>query len=217
MALNADKNRPVPAAPGSKARDDGRYVDHSLLESLESFVARMKRYDGPSSCDPVDLRRIEDFLYQEARLLDARRYQDWFELLSDDFAYWIPSTYGDPSLHRDVAINFDDRRRILDRIAYTESGVQIAQTPPSRTMRSLANVRAWRREPPRTGRDAPESNGFDVAASLTIWAHRRGVTQCFVGHLSMMLQPRGSSFAISARVIELLDADEPQGNNSFIL
>ncbi len=136
-------------------------------------------------------------------------------MLSDDFTYWIPSTYGDPSLQRDVAINFDDRRRILDRIAFTESGVQIAQTPPSRTMRSLTNVRAWRREAP-TGR-AAEPCGYDVAASLVIWAHRRGVTQCFVGHLSMMLQPRGSSFAISARVIELLDADEPQGNNSFIL
>jgi len=32
-----------------------------------------------------------------------------------------------------------------------------------------------------------------------------------------MLQPLGDTFAIRARVIELLDADEPQGNNSFIL
>lgn len=213
-----------PKEPGSQAssrpepaKDDGRYVDGALLESVESFLARMKKHGPASTCGPADLHRIEQFLYHEAQLLDGRRYQDWFELLTNDFTYWIPATYGNASLQRDVAVNFDDRRRILDRIAFTESGVQMAQTPPSRTLRSLTNVRAWPHAEGNGADGRSAVDGFDVAAGLVIWAHRRGTRQTFVGHMSMRLQPRGDTFAIKTRVIELLDADEPQGNNSFIL
>jgi hypothetical protein len=35
-------------------------------------------------------QQIEEFLYQEAELLDERRYEDWLELLADDVRYWMP-------------------------------------------------------------------------------------------------------------------------------
>ncbi len=211
MDVQNQKTQSQPATP-AQPNDDGRYVNKTLLDGLEAFMARVWQSDNASACDAADLRRIERFLFHEARLLDARRYQAWFALLTEDFAYWIPSRYRNASLHKDVSINFDDRRRILDRIAYTESGVQVAQTPPSRTMRSISNIQAWKQDTAHGG-----AAGFDVVASLVIWTHRRGITQPFSGHLSMMLQPLGDTFAIRARVIELLDADEPQGNNSFIL
>ena len=33
---------------------------------------------------------VEDFLYNEAELLDSRQYQSWLGLLSDDIHYWMP-------------------------------------------------------------------------------------------------------------------------------
>ncbi|MGD9942985.1 MAG: aromatic-ring-hydroxylating dioxygenase subunit beta [Burkholderiaceae bacterium] len=200
---------PTPAAAGSLSsfNDDGRYLDAARLQAAEAFAVRIRQRSDAGACGPAELHRVAQFLYHEAQLLDARRYRDWFELLADDFVYWIPSTWGRASLHDDVSVNFDDRRRILDRIAFTTSGVQIAQMPSSRTLRALSNVQAW----------AGDDGKVEAAAALTIHSHRRGRTEVFVGRLHAQLLPRGDSFAISTRIIELLDCDQPQGNNSFIL
>lgn len=33
---------------------------------------------------------IQQLLYKDARLLDEQRYDDWFELMTEDFTYWVP-------------------------------------------------------------------------------------------------------------------------------
>jgi tetrahydromethanopterin S-methyltransferase subunit B len=37
--------------------------------------------------DEDTIRGVEQFLYQEARLLDARRFHDWLRLFTDDVHY----------------------------------------------------------------------------------------------------------------------------------
>lgn len=38
-------------------------------------------------------RAIEQFLYYEARLLDDRRIDEWYELLANDIHYFMPTRY----------------------------------------------------------------------------------------------------------------------------
>ena len=48
----------------------------------------------------VTRQTIEDFLYEEAALLDEWRLDEWLELLTDDVTYEVPSTdtpEGDPA------------------------------------------------------------------------------------------------------------------------
>ena len=33
---------------------------------------------------------IEDFLYQEAEMLDERNIEEWLDLLTEDIRYWMP-------------------------------------------------------------------------------------------------------------------------------
>ena len=33
---------------------------------------------------------VEQFLYQEAALLDERRYEEWIDLMAEDIHYWMP-------------------------------------------------------------------------------------------------------------------------------
>jgi ethylbenzene dioxygenase beta subunit len=33
---------------------------------------------------------VQQLLYKDARLLDEQRYDDWFELMTEDFTYWVP-------------------------------------------------------------------------------------------------------------------------------
>ena len=38
-------------------------------------------------------QEIEQFLYHESRVLDDRRYEEWFKLLADDLHYFMPTRY----------------------------------------------------------------------------------------------------------------------------
>ncbi|HVL57714.1 MAG TPA: aromatic-ring-hydroxylating dioxygenase subunit beta [Burkholderiaceae bacterium] len=188
--------------------DDGRYVTPELYRRIEAFVERMRARADPPDLPQDDRARVARFMYHEARLLDARHYQAWFALTTEDFAYWVPSRFGSASLSGQVAVNFDDRRRMLDRIAYADQAAPAAQTPPSRTARIVANVDAWRGEAADT---------IEVAAKLAIHEYRRQRMNLIAGTQWMILRAGADGYRIQAKVIELLDCDEPQGNNSFIL
>jgi len=89
-----------------------------------------------------DLTRqeAEDFLYREAELLDERRLEDWAQLFTEDGLFWVPMTErgepGDrPSVFRD-----DGRRRAM-RIHQLTQYTHLAQSPPSRTIHLISNVR----------------------------------------------------------------------------
>ncbi|MCA3177981.1 MAG: aromatic-ring-hydroxylating dioxygenase subunit beta [Burkholderiaceae bacterium] len=49
-------------------------------------------------------REVETFLYRQAALLDAKRWQEWIELFAEDGVYWMPVTpeqtdwLGEPSI-----------------------------------------------------------------------------------------------------------------------
>ncbi len=40
------------------------------------------------------LGRLQDFIYDEARLIDEKRLDEWFELFTDDAIYWMPLARG---------------------------------------------------------------------------------------------------------------------------
>jgi 3-phenylpropionate/cinnamic acid dioxygenase small subunit len=187
--------------------DEARYVTPALLAQIEAFVLRSRARTNDQRLAQASLEEVEALLYEEANLLDRREYKQWFNMLSDDFVYWVPSSYQDSSLDKELSINFDDRRRLLDRIIYTESGVQMAQIPKSRTLRTVTNIRAW---------FGPHST-VEVASNLVIWEYRRNRQNAHVGSQNLILAKRDSGFEIKAKVINLLNCDDPQGNNSFIL
>ncbi|HVN01580.1 MAG TPA: 3-phenylpropionate/cinnamic acid dioxygenase subunit beta [Caulobacteraceae bacterium] len=92
---------------------------------------------------------VEQFLYDEAALLDARRYRDWLGLVADDIHYWMP-------IRRTVTVSdldleftkpgemayFDDDRTVLEmRVKKLEAGSAWSEDPPSRSRHLVSNVR----------------------------------------------------------------------------
>ena len=106
------------------------------------------------------IREVEQFLYREARLLDARRFDDWLEMLAEDIKYWMPlrsnrypayskaisildgSRYeeGDLSGEDDLAIMDEDKDSLTRRIRRLDSGMAWAEDPPSRTRHFVSNI-----------------------------------------------------------------------------
>ena len=92
---------------------------------------------------------IEEFLYQEAELLDERRYEEWLELLADDVRYWMPMRrnvrFGE--LEREFTregldINwFDEGKDTLTRrVQQILTGVHWAEEPLSRICHMISNI-----------------------------------------------------------------------------
>jgi len=96
---------------------------------------------------PLLRQDVEEFLYREAWLLDNYRFREWFNLLTDDIRYWIPtieSRHGTPERYRDDCLYFNyvdwDRRLIDVRIRQLETNLNHCEIPPSATQRVVTNV-----------------------------------------------------------------------------
>jgi 3-phenylpropionate/cinnamic acid dioxygenase small subunit len=94
-------------------------------------------------------QEMEDFLYDEAELLDERRYEEWLELLAEDVRYWMPMRrnvkFGE--LEREYTregldINwFDEGKETLTRrVQQILTGVHWAEEPLSRICHMVSNV-----------------------------------------------------------------------------
>lgn len=178
----------------------GAFYDRLVAEAL-AMRARVEPADAAATAEAAPV------LYREARLLDGRHYHEWLTLLSDDCIYWLASDLDKLDPRGQSAVNFDDRRRLLDRIAVVETGELRAQDPPSRTMRSISNVEAW-----------PAAGGtLEVRSNLVIWEYRRGRMERYVGWQEHRLAGGPGRWRVAKKVINLLDADAPQGNVTFIL
>lgn len=92
---------------------------------------------------------VEQFLYAEAALLDARQYRRWLGLLADDIHYWMPirRTVTLADIDREFTklgdmAYFDDDRALLEvRVRKLEAGSAWSEDPPSRSRHFVSNVR----------------------------------------------------------------------------
>jgi chlorobenzene dioxygenase small subunit/benzene/toluene dioxygenase beta subunit len=102
---------------------------------------------------PVDMATgwaLQQFLFEEALLLDERRFAQWAELLAEDLRYVAPTRYNRLPRQRalewgraDEAAHFDDdKAMILMRIRRLETDRAWSEDPPSRTRHLVSNVRA---------------------------------------------------------------------------
>lgn len=98
----------------------------------------------------IDLmREIEDFMYQEADLLDERRFEAWLELFTDDVRYWMPIRKNLPfdQAHRDITDEDDvswiddDKVTLSKRVRQILTGIHWAEEPLSRTSHVVTNIR----------------------------------------------------------------------------
>ncbi|HUN58857.1 MAG TPA: 3-phenylpropionate/cinnamic acid dioxygenase subunit beta [Candidatus Binataceae bacterium] len=91
---------------------------------------------------------IAQFLYYEARLLDDRRWDEWYALLADDIQYVMPTRYN--RLRREAAqefagpggaFHFDETKHSLgQRIKRLKSTTAWAEDPSSRTRHFVSNI-----------------------------------------------------------------------------
>lgn len=120
------------------------------METLERPQAGARAWAHAPAAERMVLQfEVEQFLYAEAALLDARRYRDWLALIAEDIHYWMPvrRTVTNDNLDREFTREgevayFDDDREFLEmRVKKLEAGSAWSEDPPSRSRHFVANVR----------------------------------------------------------------------------
>ena len=114
---------------------------------------------------------LSQFLIMEARLLDERRFNEWFLLIADDVHYWMPARYnrlsrelsGENAALGEIAHFDDDKVSLGQRVTRLNTGMAWAEDPPSRTRHLVTNV--W-------ARPADNADEYDVQSYFLIYRNR---------------------------------------------
>jgi 3-phenylpropionate/cinnamic acid dioxygenase small subunit len=183
------------------------YVNDAFYRELvESFTDWQK--DELLIGDPPLRDFFRGLLEREARLLDQLRFDEWLALYTPECLYWVPTTPegGDP--RREVAISFDDRRRMEDRIFRLRTGYAWSQAPRSRTVRMISNVEVF-----ATGRETVRM----VRSNFLVSEFRVDGTRHLSGWCGHRFVQQGGQWLIAVRQVNLIDCDQNLRNPSIVL
>jgi 3-phenylpropionate/cinnamic acid dioxygenase small subunit len=196
-------NAPVPLDPSRSSY----YVNDALYRDLIGNFSDWQD-DARIVTDVAVRDEFRRLLEREARLLDQLRYDDWLALYAPECVYWVPSTpnAGDP--RREIAIMFDDRRRLEDRVYRLRTGFAWSQAPESRTVRLVTNVEVF-----STASEAVRMLRSNFLTS-EFWGDETRMLAGWAGH--RVVRNEGG-WLIQAKQVNLIECDQSIRNPSIIL
>ncbi|HMN80947.1 MAG TPA: aromatic-ring-hydroxylating dioxygenase subunit beta [Burkholderiaceae bacterium] len=108
------------------------------------------------------------FVYREARMLDEKRFDEWYELFAEDGFYWVPLVPGQPDGIDHTSLAYEDRLLLKLRIERLKNPRSYSQHPESRGHHVL--------QMPEVETMDPQSNEYRTRTSL-IYTETRGDEQ----------------------------------------
>jgi 3-phenylpropionate/cinnamic acid dioxygenase small subunit len=195
------------AGPKADPARSSYYVTDALYRELIANFSDWQR-DELAVADATERERFRMLLEREARLLDQLRYEDWLGLFAPECVYWVPGTPSGGDPRREVAVTFDDRRRLEDRIYRLRTGYAWSQAPASRTVRLVTNVEVF-----ATDRDDVRM----VRSNFLITEFWGDETRILSGWCGYRMVEHNAGWEIQAKQINLLACDQPIRNPSIIL
>jgi benzoate/toluate 1,2-dioxygenase beta subunit len=183
------------------------YVTDALYSSVIAQFSDWQRDDLAIADLPIR-DHARQILEREARLLDQHRYEEWLNLYAPECIVWVPGTPGAGDPRREIAVAFDDRRRLEDRIFRLKTGYAWSQAPKSRTVRLVTNVEVFATADPSV---RMVRSNFLISE---FWGDETRVLTGWTGHRIIHLD---GSWLIAAKQVNLIDCDQPIRNLSIIL
>jgi 3-phenylpropionate/cinnamic acid dioxygenase small subunit len=151
---------------------------------------------------------LADFVYREARLLDAGAFTDWLALFAEDGRYWVPLEPAQSESDRSAqSIADEDLMLLRIRIARLENPRAYSLHPPVRCQHVLQQPRIERAD------DAPEAGAGRQGAEFLLhtpfmYAERRAEEQLVLfGTARHRLRRGPAGLQIVLKRIDLLGAD----------
>ncbi|MDX3906352.1 MAG: aromatic-ring-hydroxylating dioxygenase subunit beta [Pigmentiphaga sp.] len=157
---------------------------------------------------------IQRLIFQEARLLDEGKLDDWLALYTEDATYWVPIEEDADPL-RDSSVIYDNRLRLAMRVEQIMRQSRVAQSPASNTLRMISNM-----EVAETGDDTATATFALLLTEVRSGDWRQnglGETRLFPAHCAMTCKKTGDGWKIQHKKIVLLHRRQPIVGLSFII
>jgi benzoate/toluate 1,2-dioxygenase beta subunit len=160
-----------------------------------------------AEADRVDIRRIEQFVYREARLADEHDYDGWEALWTDDAVYWVPAANPDGDPAAQMSVIYDNRSRISTRLKQLRTGKRYSQSPPSNLRRTVSNVEVV----DVTGPD------LTVAANFVLVEARERGTEVWAGRTTYRIREVDGDLRLAAKKVVLVNGAEAMPTLAFLI
>ncbi|GAA0533440.1 MAG: aromatic-ring-hydroxylating dioxygenase subunit beta [Pigmentiphaga sp.] len=142
---------------------------------------------------------LAEFIYEEARLLDEKRLDQWQDLFTSDGVYWIPlgCDQQDPVDH--ASITYEDRLLLKLRIDRLQQPRAYSQQPASRCLHVLQLPRL----------EGADGRMYRMRTPM-IYCEARGDEQwTYAAVARHELVPHEDTFRIRLKRVDLLNGDAP--------
>jgi 3-phenylpropionate/cinnamic acid dioxygenase small subunit len=140
-----------------------------------------------------------EFVYHEARLIDEKRLEEWFDLFTDEGRYWMPLMRGQPEGPGHTSLFDEDKLLLKIRIERLRNPRSYSQAHPSWCQHVL-------QAPSIERRDA----GLKLAVLRTPFMYleyQQDQQEVYAGVAWHHLQQDGGKIMIALKKIELLNCE----------
>ena len=154
----------------------------------------------PASVPTTDaLREIEQFLYRQSELLDARLWQDYIDLFTDDGVYWMPVTPEQTEWEGSPSIFAEDKHMMEVRMGRVTHPTAWSQAPMWATSHVIGNVVI----------EAEAPGEWHVRSRFHMMELRRDAVRHFGGTYRHTLVRQDGQLRIKLQRVDMFNAQAP--------
>jgi 3-phenylpropionate/cinnamic acid dioxygenase small subunit len=146
-----------------------------------------------------DDRQLIEFVHWEARLIDEKRFDEWYDLFADDGRYWMPLTRGQPAGPEHTSLFDEDKLLLKIRIERLRNPNSYSQAQPSWCQHIL--------QMPSIESRGAESGGAVLRTPFMYLEYQQDQQETYAGVAWHHLRRAGDKIVIALKKIELLNCE----------
>ncbi len=140
-----------------------------------------------------------DFVVKEAQLLDAKRFEEWNAMFTDDAFYWVPLVPDQPDGINHTSHMYEDKLLRDLRIERLKSPRAFSQQPPSRCHHLL--------QTPTVEEFDEAANRYRVRTEFHYTESQGDDLQFYVGTCFHHLTVQGGQLKMTLKRVNLINCD----------
>lgn len=149
---------------------------------------------------------VEQFLYRQSELLDAKRWQDYIDLFTDDGVYWMPANAGHEHWEGVPSIFIEDKNTMAVRMKRVLHPEAWSQVPIWETNHIVGNV---------VIQDISPAGDVVVRSRFQMIELRRDDVRHFAGrYLHVLKKDQNNGYLIEKQRVDMFNA---QATYEFVL
>ncbi|MCX5240290.1 hypothetical protein OG824_34285 [Streptomyces prunicolor] len=158
--------------------------------------------------DPRVLAALS-LIWREARLLDAKRYEEWDTLWAEGGEYVVPIDPQTTDFAGSLNLVYDDDRMRRMRIERLTGGFSISATAAARTVRTVSRFTVAARD--------ESGDSIEICSAQVVVGYKRGETFVLAADLTHRVTFTADGPRIVRKVVRLINSEDAVTASGFLL